>query len=258
MSGTVSQFVQQQVPTNFAAWLPPLQMPEVPNGPPNFISQNVIQFSQVLQRSQAAVVDAWWRIPDPPPTLPPLDALNIGAGATFTIFHPVWLQDVVLPAWTPPDPPPTYPKWYGKTFTPPAPPGPPAPTAQNLAVPPHNVALNGAAPVYLTTNSATLGAVPRAGAASVVVNGGAAVVAIVGPVNGGFIINGDATAQNVTAEALSVDMTAPPLAGDAYAFGTTFAVATSSTWNLPAALAPGAQVWVNAVTSGHRFTVVVW
>jgi hypothetical protein len=121
------------------------------------------------------------------------------------------------------------------------------------------VAPNGAIPVYVTTNSATNGAVPRAGLANTIAIGGNAIVVAIGPCNGGYVTNPlNAAAQGiVTAEDINVDMTAAPPAGDSYGYGTTVAIPAGQTFTIPM-LAPGVQVWVNAVTSGHRLSVVVW
>lgn len=208
----------QQVPVNFQAWAPPVPMPQ---------------------------------------TSPP-DATSGGLGPSFSIFHPVW-QNVVLASWIPPDPLPTVPILL-RRVTPGAVPTPPIPKppAGNSAYPPRNITQFGATPVYVVAPTVTGGITPKTATANTVVTGNVPVVAIVGPVNGGYIINGNAANQGVSAESINVDMTGPCLAGDGNAFGTTQAVQTSTTFTLPGPLAPGVQVWVNAATSGHRFSVIVW
>ena len=256
--------VAQQVTTNYASWAPATQ--PAASGDQSGGSQwqpNLLYGTSVGPTSR---LPQWlentllaWQQPDPLPTLPALDALNIGLGPTFTTFHPVW-QNIVLASWIPPDPLPTLPQFQlHKLFTPSGPPVPPAPIPGNLATPPHGVAPNGAIPVYITTASASNGAVPRAGTANVVAIGGTAVVAVIGPISGGYIYNPpNAAAQGImTAEDINVGMTAPPLAGDAAGYGTTSVISTGQTLTLPI-LATGVQVWVNAITAGHRLTVVVW
>lgn len=267
MSGSVyaSQAAQQQI-ANFAAWMPPQGLVGASAAagsqwPPNafqFGTPNPLGYS--VSPNWFETVYNQWILPDPLPTIPAPDALNIGAGATFTIFHatPVIIQSTVLPLWIPPDPQPTIPIQIGKHVTASGPPIPPAPVPGNAVNPPHNVAANGAIPVYVTTNSKYNGAVPAAGTANTIVNGGVAIIAAVGPLNGGYITNPlNAAAQGVTAEDINIDMTGPPLAGDAFGFGTTVTIPAGSTFTIPA-IAAGVNVWVNAVTAGHRITVVVW
>jgi hypothetical protein len=254
MSGSYSI---QQTTLDYQAWIFPPPLPEIPNSSPNVIFLNPQPATAAQYETIYTTIDGWWRVPDPLPTIPPFAALDIGAGATFTIFHPVW-QNIVLQAWVPPDPLPTFPVQYGRQrFTPGGLPIP-APTPAGSVFPPHNVLANGAVPVYTLFNSLTGGAVPRAGTANTVTQGGEAVAAAIGPINGGFITNGDATSQNVSSESINIDMTAPPLAGDVNGYGTTLTLAASTTWTIPGPLAAGVTVWVNAATSGHRFTCVVW
>jgi hypothetical protein len=245
----------------YQAWLPAATLPTLPvHSAPNAGAGAGPLTDVNAPKAFNAVLDAWWHITNPMPTIPAFDALNTGLGPTFTVFHSAQVvNNAILASWIPPDPLPTIPVQFGKRFTAPAPPGP-TPSPSSAATPPHGVAPNGAVPVYLTTNGSVNGAVPRAGAANTVTQGGQAVVAIVGPVNGGFIYNPpDATAQNImTAENINVDMTTPPLAGDASGYGTTSVIATGQTFTVPSPLAPGVQVWINAATSGHRFTCVVW
>ena len=241
MSGSVyaSQAAQQQVATNYAAWMPPQgivggmaaagsQWP--PNafqfGTPAPIYFNTAKWFETVYNQ--------WILPDPLPTIPALDALNTGAGATFNIFPLPKSLPTILASWIPPDPLPTLPVQFGKLATSSGPPQPPSPTPGNSVSPPHNVAANGAIPVYVTTNSAFNGAVPAAGTANTIVNGGVAIVAAIGPLNGGYITNPlNTAAQGVTAEDINVDMTGPPLAGDAFGFGTTVTIPAGSTFTIP-------------------------
>ena len=97
---------------------------------------------------------------------------------------------------------------------------------------------------------------PTQGAASTVITGGVAVVAVaavVTGINGGYVVNPLAASdQNVgTAENLYVnEVTAATLNG----FGTTVALLPGQRYNLT----PGSvnAVSVNAASAGHRFTVV--
>lgn len=266
MSG--SQFAQQQVTTNFQAWLPAQGLPPQTEQSGSQWATSAFQFGAPIAPNANSTVSMEnillaWQPVVPQPTVPSdwTTTPNGGAGPTFGIFlTSALVHSEILLSWIPPNPLPTLPAFqYHKQFTPPAPPGPPAPVPGNLANVPHGVAPNGAVPVYITTNSATNGAVPRAGTANALVSGGQAVVVAVGPINGGYITNPtNATAQGiVTAENINVDLTGPPLAGDVYGFGTTAVISAGQTFSLPP-LAAGVQVWVNAVTGGHKLTVVVW
>jgi hypothetical protein len=101
-----------------------------------------------------------------------------------------------------------------------------------------------------------------AGNADVVASGNTAVQAIIGPCAGAYIVNPDTDAgQNVIsgAEPLLVDPVRAPAAGSAaYAFGTTSLLNPGGVWSLPGPIPAGTIVYVNAATSGHRFTCVVW
>ena len=262
MSGTGYNPASQQVAANFQAWLPPVAT--IPAGDqsggsqwaPYFLYGGAQVFGRSHARSLQTVYNIWWTPADPQPTLPKVSLVQ-GAGASFSIFHPTW-QVTVLASWIDPDPLPTLPIQRRKIFTPGILPVP-APTPANAVSPPHNVAANGAIPVFITTNSASLGAVPKAGTANTVVNAGVAIVAVIGPISGGFIYNPpNAASQGIqTAEDINLDMTGPPLAGDTYGYGTTTTLTAGQTFTLPA-LAPGVQVWINAVTAGHRITAVTW
>ncbi len=261
MSGT-GYNPASQIATNFQAWTAP---PPLPAGDLSFGSQWAPNApygaAQTFGKPLTPLLNilAAWVPPDPLPTvLFSGDVTALGAGATFSIFHPTW-QHTVLASWVPPDPIPTLPITFGKRFTASGLPVQPPPTPSNLAAPPHNVAANGAVPVYITTNSATLGAVPRAGTNNTITVAGQAILAVTGPINGGFIYNPpNAASQGInTAEDINLDMTGPPVAGDAAGYGTTCAIIAGQTFNLPP-LAPGVQVWVNAVTVAHKITVVVW
>jgi len=262
MSGTGYNPASQQIAANFQAWLPPVStVPAADQSggsqwQPNFLYGGAQIFGRSHARSLQTVYNIWWTPTDPQPTLPKVSLVQ-GAGASFSIFHPVW-QNVVVASWIPPDPLPTIPIQFGKRFTPGVLPVP-APTPANAVSPPHNVAANGAIPVFLTTNSSVLGAVPKAGTSSTIVNAGVAIVAAVGPINGGFIYNPpNAASQGIqTAENINLDMTGPPLSGDANGNGTTVTLTSGQTFTLPT-LGPGVQIWVNAVTAGHKLTVVVW
>lgn len=99
--------------------------------------------------------------------------------------------------------------------------------------------------------------VPQAGAASIVAIGSTAVTAVTAVpagVGGGFITNplSDAN-QGVTAEVLYVN---PVGAAGVAANGTTFALQPGQTWSL----IPGqtTATSVNALSDGHKFSVVWW
>lgn len=97
---------------------------------------------------------------------------------------------------------------------------------------------------------------PIAGNASEIVTGGVPVVAVLGGPNGGFIVNPFSAADQglVTAEDLIVNPVANALSGSGVANGTNFRIAPGQSW----ALIPGQTTLtsVNAVTSGHLFSVV--
>lgn len=96
---------------------------------------------------------------------------------------------------------------------------------------------------------------PQAGLTSTVATGGTAVTVNAGGPNGGYITNPSASAdQGLGApETLYVDPVAN--AGTA-ANGTTFALAPGQTWTMiPGQTTP---TTVNAASSGHRFSAVVY
>lgn len=96
---------------------------------------------------------------------------------------------------------------------------------------------------------------PIPGAVSVVTTGATAVNAVLANPNGGFITNPVTAADQglATAEALYVNaVTAATLAGN----GTTFALAPGQSWQIiPGQTTPTS---VNAVSGGHKFSVVSW
>jgi len=96
---------------------------------------------------------------------------------------------------------------------------------------------------------------PVPGSASEIVVGGTAVVAAPGNINGGVITNPYTAAdQGIgSAEPLYVNPVGPAgLAGN----GTTFALQPGQSWTM----IPGqtTSTSVNAASSGHEFSVVVW
>jgi hypothetical protein len=102
---------------------------------------------------------------------------------------------------------------------------------------------------------ATSPVTPVPGLASVITTGGTAVVAVGPAPNGGFIANpASATDQGLDAvETLYVN---PVTAATEAANGTTFALAPGQSWEL----IPGqtTNTSVNAASSGHKFSVVVY
>jgi hypothetical protein len=200
-----------------------------------------------------------WQPPAPLPTLPSYKP-NIGAGASAMVYSfALSEQQQIQFLWQPPDPLPTLPPGL-HAFTPGIPlhPGRPQPPTQGY--PPRNTSAWGATPTYLTFNTTDGGAFPKAALATVIATGGSAVVVAIGPLNGGFLYNPpNAAAQGlVTAENLNVDLVGPPGAGDAYGNGTTVVLAPGQTFTLPAPLGANVQLWANAVTSGHKFSCVIW
>jgi hypothetical protein len=101
---------------------------------------------------------------------------------------------------------------------------------------------------------------PAAAGNTTVTAGGTAVIAVSGPIGGGYITNGATLAAQgniAAAENLYVDPVGAPGSTDLLANGTTTALQPGQTYQLPA-LAPGVNVKVNAATSGHKFSAVVW
>jgi hypothetical protein len=198
-----------------------------------------------------------WLPPDPAPTLPP-HGIPTASVLTRQFGGNPWLNNV-LTAWADPLPLPTLPIQFGKHYTPSGPPQPPKPVGGNAVYTPHNVNAFGASPVYVVPNNVYGAIVPVAGLQSVQAIGGTAFAAAVGPLNGGYITNpANAAAQGIgAAENLYIDLTRPPGATDALANGTTVLITAGQTFTIPA-IAAGVYVWVNAATTNHAFTLVVW
>lgn len=201
-----------------------------------------------------------WAVPDPQPYIPRF--VPQGAGATTSVFKDkgTWFN-TVLTSWIPPDPLPTIPIQFGKRFTKSAPPSP-VPTSGGLVTPPHNVNTFGAIPVYVVPNTPSGSVVASSGVASAITQGGSPVAIVIGPCNGGLVINPTTTAgQGINStENVNLDFVNPPLSGDGAASGTTFLLSSAAggnTFNIPA-LGAGVTLWANAATSGHRLTVIVW
>ena len=139
----------------------------------------------------------------------------------------------------------------------------PLPVPKNAANAPGRVTSFGATPVYTVPGAGISGAVggvwPQAGAVSEVFVGGTAVAAVIGPCNGGYVTNPtSATGQGLgSTENMYIDLVNPPGSTDATGNGTTVIVTPGQNFTVPA-LATGAVVWVNATSSGHKFSVVVW
>jgi hypothetical protein len=92
------------------------------------------------------------------------------------------------------------------------------------------------------------------GAASQVLKAGQAIAAAFGPLLGGFIMNPlTARDQGVPAEPLFLDLTGPAATKET---ATTIELIPGAIFSFPANF--GGTVWVNAVTAGHKFTVVVY
>ena len=89
---------------------------------------------------------------------------------------------------------------------------------------------------------------PRAGITNTITTGGAAVNAVPSPVIGCYIVNPAAAT-----ESLFVD---PTTTATTSVNGTNIALAAGQSWYcVPYSLKP---VSVNALTSGHTFSVVIW
>jgi hypothetical protein len=92
------------------------------------------------------------------------------------------------------------------------------------------------------------------GAASRVLVGGHAVAAAFGPLLGGFVMNPlTAADQGVSAEPLFLDLVAPAAARET---ATTIELRPGDIFSFPTNF--GGTVWVNAATSGHKFSAVVY
>lgn len=100
---------------------------------------------------------------------------------------------------------------------------------------------------------------PEALIASSIATGGTAVVIVTGPCNGGFVTNPyNAAAQGIAAaENLYVDMVAAPGATDSAGNGTTVILQAGQNFTWPGP-APGVNIYVNAATTGHKFSGEVW
>jgi hypothetical protein len=102
-----------------------------------------------------------------------------------------------------------------------------------------------------------MAATPVAGLTSVVTTGGSAVNAVPANVNGGLITNpatpGDQGISPTPAEPLYINAVGPAAL---IANGTTFALRPGESWTIiPGQTTPTS---VNALTSGHRFSVIYW
>ena len=96
-----------------------------------------------------------------------------------------------------------------------------------------------------------------AGTTATIATGGAAVVAVTGPVNGCYIVNpatagdqGIATAENAFVDPVTTSTTT----GN----GTNTTIEPGRSWSCPVAVPAGKSISVNAATSGHKVSVVVW
>lgn len=100
---------------------------------------------------------------------------------------------------------------------------------------------------------------PAAGTASAIVQGGAALIIVTGPVTGGYIVNPpNLASQGIGAqENLYVDPVAAPGSTDTLANGTTRLLLPGDKYDIPP-LAAGQVIRANAATSGHKMTVVTW
>ena len=97
---------------------------------------------------------------------------------------------------------------------------------------------------------------PQVGLATSIAVGGTAVLVFPPGVYGGYIVNPLSTAdQGISpVEPLYINpFTVPTLNG----FGTTSVIAAGAMWSVPIAKST-IGVWVNATTTGHRFTAVYW
>ena len=199
---------------------------------------------------------------DPPPTLPPLDALNTGSGPPLTIeanTRIIWLANIQT-AWIPPDPLPQLPVRQGHAFTPGRPYAPPRrPIPGNSANPVQNITQYGAVPVYLVPGNQSGQLIPGPGVANQIAVGGTAVPIATGPCAGGYVTNpATAAAQGLSVtENLYVDMVNPPGSTDATAYGTTTLLTPGQNFTIPA-ISAGVIIWANAASNGHNVTVVVW
>lgn len=127
----------------------------------------------------------------------------------------------------------------------------PFPNAQNLP--------GGAIPVYVTSGGGDEGVTPKAALTYTVTTGGVAVAFADGPINGGFIINPlTAAAQGISnAENLYIDCVNTPGDTDATGNNTTTILQPGQSFTL-FALATGSNWQMNAASSGHKVTIVLW
>lgn len=89
--------------------------------------------------------------------------------------------------------------------------------------------------------------------------GGTAIIVATGPINGGWVTNPyNAAAQGiVSAENAYIDMVNIPGATDGAANNTTELLLPGQSFQLPA-LADGVHVYINAATTGHKFSGELW
>ncbi len=250
------------VASAYQAWLPTapfLPTQDFSSQSPGLTPQGSGSSTDVYGPKWLQAVLQSWVPPDPLPTLAPKRIF--AAGGSFTVYSPTWFPGVYQ-AWVPPDPLPQLPNVYNDGYAQSGPPIPnpiPPPTLGGGYVP-RNVLFNGAIPVFPVINTPTGAVTPRAGLRSVV-SGGGAVIAVTGPINGGLLINPiNASAQGVTAEDLYLDMVSPPGSTDATGNGTTILLSSTppgNTFAIPA-LSAGVNLWVNAGTPGHKFSLLVW
>jgi len=102
---------------------------------------------------------------------------------------------------------------------------------------------------------------PEAGLAFEIITGGTAIVVASGPISGGYVINPNpVAAQGIGGDVPEngyLDMTEPPGSTDSTASGTTSILFPGDRFDLPA-LNGGVSVYVNAASSGHKLTVVIY
>ncbi len=252
-----ANFQQGSVP--FQAWLPPDPLPTVP--PLDVLNSGAGASANVKSWAWFGNVLQAWQPPDPLPTLGAPKTPQ-GLGATITNFagKANW-QSIVLQAWVPPDPAPTIPAQLGKIFTVSGIPIKPPPVGGNSVYPPKGVLSDGAVPVYLTYSTPTGALSPTGSGTQSVVTSAGGIIAASGPLNGGFIVNPNtANAQGLGAtENLYVDFSKYPANADASANGSTTLIPAGNNppFYIPA-LPAGVNVYVNAPSVGHKFTIVVW
>jgi hypothetical protein len=111
---------------------------------------------------------------------------------------------------------------------------------------------------FIMPSSPAGAATPGQGTSSQVLSAGAPVIAIQGPVIGGYISNPETAAdQNISVvEALYVDPVNSPSVG--VGNGTTTSLDPGQSWLLPCPIATGVIVRVVSASAGHKFTVVTW